>query len=228
MQNEYTIWADKDRHNTRARNTELGIYPTDEPVARANLRLACHFGNRQKFVDHRLMGAGRPRGTRRHRKDGRCDPRQSLQAAGQTRSLEGRCGRPPGTRDSHLEGSGFRRVHRLRGLGTGRDGAPDGPLDLPARGPLRRFDLCFARRAGARGPAHRGRKSGPLRPESGQAELQTAAGQPCWEITGSACYVPARSTPDGVASRSSRTTCRLRRRTGFSNRRRYADQRSQR
>lgn len=101
-------------------------------------------------------------------------------------------------------------------------------LQLPVRGPHRRFDLCFARRAGARGPARRGRKSGPLRPESGQAELQTAAGQARWEIDGSACYVPARSTPDGVASRSSRTTCRLRRRTGFSNRRRYADQRSQR
>jgi hypothetical protein len=33
----------------------------DEPVARAKLCLSCHFGNREKFVDHRLMGAGHPR-----------------------------------------------------------------------------------------------------------------------------------------------------------------------
>lgn len=44
-----------------AKNVELGLYPTDEPVARARLCLSCHFGDRQKFVDHRLMGAGHPR-----------------------------------------------------------------------------------------------------------------------------------------------------------------------
>lgn len=37
------------------------MYPTDEPIARARLCLSCHFGNRKKFVDHRLMGAGHPR-----------------------------------------------------------------------------------------------------------------------------------------------------------------------
>lgn len=37
------------------------MYPTDQPVARARLCLSCHLGDRNKFVDHRLMGAGHPR-----------------------------------------------------------------------------------------------------------------------------------------------------------------------
>jgi hypothetical protein len=54
----------KDHDNegrTHAQNIETGMYPTDDPVARAELCLSCHFGNKQKFVDHRLMGAGHPR-----------------------------------------------------------------------------------------------------------------------------------------------------------------------
>lgn len=50
-----------DSGSSHAKNIELGLYPTDEPVARARLCLSCHFGNRQKFVNHRLMGAGHPR-----------------------------------------------------------------------------------------------------------------------------------------------------------------------
>jgi hypothetical protein len=38
-----------------------GLYPTDQPVAQARLCLSCHFGNRDKFVTHRMMGAGHPR-----------------------------------------------------------------------------------------------------------------------------------------------------------------------
>ena len=37
------------------------MFPTDDPVARTRLCLSCHLGDRQKFVDHRLMGAGHPR-----------------------------------------------------------------------------------------------------------------------------------------------------------------------
>ena len=38
------------------------MYPTDQPVARAQLCLSCHFGTEQnKFVTHRIMGAGHPR-----------------------------------------------------------------------------------------------------------------------------------------------------------------------
>lgn len=50
-----------DSGSTHAKNVELGMYPTDDPVARARLCLSCHFGDRKKFVNHRLMGAGHPR-----------------------------------------------------------------------------------------------------------------------------------------------------------------------
>ncbi len=46
---------------THAGNVERGLYPTDEPLAQARLCLSCHFGNRDKFVTHRMMGAGHPR-----------------------------------------------------------------------------------------------------------------------------------------------------------------------
>lgn len=46
---------------THARNLARGMYPTDEPLARARLCLSCHFGNADRFVTHRLMGAGHPR-----------------------------------------------------------------------------------------------------------------------------------------------------------------------
>src|SRR5690606_12265939 len=43
---------------THADNVARGLYPTEEPVAQAKLCLSCHFGNRDKFVTHRMMGAG--------------------------------------------------------------------------------------------------------------------------------------------------------------------------
>ena len=46
---------------THAENVRLGLYPTDEPLAQARLCLSCHFGNKDKFVTHRMMGAGHPR-----------------------------------------------------------------------------------------------------------------------------------------------------------------------
>jgi len=46
---------------THAGNVERGLYPTDQPLAQARLCLSCHFGNRDKFVTHRMMGAGHPR-----------------------------------------------------------------------------------------------------------------------------------------------------------------------
>jgi hypothetical protein len=39
----------------------LGLYPTEDPVARAKLCLGCHFGDDKRFVTHRIMGAGHPR-----------------------------------------------------------------------------------------------------------------------------------------------------------------------
>lgn len=46
---------------SHARNIENGLYPVDDPLARARLCLSCHFGNQDKLVSHRLMGAGHPR-----------------------------------------------------------------------------------------------------------------------------------------------------------------------
>ncbi len=43
-------------------NIAAGLYPTDQPVARARLCLSCHIGSQdKKFVTHRIMGAGHPR-----------------------------------------------------------------------------------------------------------------------------------------------------------------------
>jgi len=46
---------------THEGNVKDGLYPTDDPVALARLCLSCHFGNKDKFVTHRIMGAGHPR-----------------------------------------------------------------------------------------------------------------------------------------------------------------------
>ena len=42
-------------------NVDAGLYPTEDPVKRARLCLSCHFGDQNKFVTHRIMGAGHPR-----------------------------------------------------------------------------------------------------------------------------------------------------------------------
>jgi hypothetical protein len=45
----------------RQTNIANGMYPTDQPVARAERCLDCHFGNADRFVDHRFYSAGHPR-----------------------------------------------------------------------------------------------------------------------------------------------------------------------
>jgi hypothetical protein len=42
-------------------NVSRGLYPTDEPLAKAELCLSCHLGTRDKLATHRIMGAGHPR-----------------------------------------------------------------------------------------------------------------------------------------------------------------------
>lgn len=55
-------WLERhDKGGSRDTYLELGMYPTDDPVAQAELCLSCHEGNRDKFVKHRLLGAGHPR-----------------------------------------------------------------------------------------------------------------------------------------------------------------------
>jgi len=47
---------------THAENVAAGLYPTDQPVARAELCLSCHMGDDDtRFVTHLIMGAGHPR-----------------------------------------------------------------------------------------------------------------------------------------------------------------------
>jgi hypothetical protein len=53
--------AGHDYLQTNAENIAQGMYPTDDPVARAELCLSCHFGTRDKPLGHRLIGAGHPR-----------------------------------------------------------------------------------------------------------------------------------------------------------------------
>lgn len=47
--------------SSHADNLALGMYPTEQPLARAELCLSCHLGTRDKFATHRIMGAGHPR-----------------------------------------------------------------------------------------------------------------------------------------------------------------------
>ncbi|MBV9552385.1 MAG: hypothetical protein JO032_06285, partial [Alphaproteobacteria bacterium] len=46
---------------SHAQNIAAGLYPTDQPVARAERCLQCHLGDAQHFLDHRIYGAGHPR-----------------------------------------------------------------------------------------------------------------------------------------------------------------------
>lgn len=46
---------------THEKNIENGLYPTEDPIARATLCYSCHFGDDNKLVTHRIMGAGHPR-----------------------------------------------------------------------------------------------------------------------------------------------------------------------
>lgn len=47
--------------SSHADNLANGLYPTEEPVARAKLCLTCHMGTRDRMITHRIMGAGHPR-----------------------------------------------------------------------------------------------------------------------------------------------------------------------
>ena len=46
---------------SHADNLAAGLYPAENPVARAELCLSCHLGTRDKFATHRIMAAGHPR-----------------------------------------------------------------------------------------------------------------------------------------------------------------------
>ena len=42
-------------------NVARGLYPSEQPLARAQLCLSCHLGTKDKFATHMIMGAGHPR-----------------------------------------------------------------------------------------------------------------------------------------------------------------------
>ncbi len=46
---------------THADNLAKGMYPTEKPLARAELCVSCHVGAEDRFATHRIMGAGHPR-----------------------------------------------------------------------------------------------------------------------------------------------------------------------
>lgn len=45
---------------THADNLKAGLYPSDNPQARAKMCLTCHLGGPDHPIDHRIMGAGHP------------------------------------------------------------------------------------------------------------------------------------------------------------------------
>jgi hypothetical protein len=46
---------------THAANLGSGMYPSEQPLRRAELCLSCHLGTKDKFATHVIMGAGHPR-----------------------------------------------------------------------------------------------------------------------------------------------------------------------
>ena len=46
---------------THQQNIDAGLFPSENPFERAKLCLSCHLGTDDKFVTHRIMGAGHPR-----------------------------------------------------------------------------------------------------------------------------------------------------------------------
>ncbi len=53
--------AHADRKVAHADNLAKGMYPTEDPIKRAQLCLSCHMGEKERMITHRIMGAGHPR-----------------------------------------------------------------------------------------------------------------------------------------------------------------------
>lgn len=58
---EQWINSHADRSVAHADNLAKGLYPTEDPVKRAELCLSCHMGTPDRMITHRIMGAGHPR-----------------------------------------------------------------------------------------------------------------------------------------------------------------------
>jgi hypothetical protein len=57
------LWLNShaDRKVAHAENLAKGLYPTEDPIKRAQLCLSCHMGEKERMITHRIMGAGHPR-----------------------------------------------------------------------------------------------------------------------------------------------------------------------
>ena len=55
------VHTTSDTREGHERNLAAGLYPTEDPKARAELCLSCHLGTEDKLATHRIMGAGHPR-----------------------------------------------------------------------------------------------------------------------------------------------------------------------
>lgn len=58
---EQWIATHDDQGRERSQTLAEGLYPTEQPVARAKLCMSCHMGTRDRMITHRIMGAGHPR-----------------------------------------------------------------------------------------------------------------------------------------------------------------------
>ncbi|HET6604625.1 MAG TPA: multiheme c-type cytochrome [Xanthomonadaceae bacterium] len=58
---EQWISSHADKSASHADNLARGLYPTEDPVRRAELCLSCHMGVPERMITHRIMGAGHPR-----------------------------------------------------------------------------------------------------------------------------------------------------------------------
>lgn len=57
------LWLNShaDSKVTYADDLAKGMYPTADPIKRAQLCLSCHMGEKERMITHRIMGAGHPR-----------------------------------------------------------------------------------------------------------------------------------------------------------------------
>lgn len=57
------LWLNShaDRSVAHTDNLAKGMYPTENPIKRAEICLSCHMGEKERMITHRIMGAGHPR-----------------------------------------------------------------------------------------------------------------------------------------------------------------------
>ena len=58
---ELWLSSHADKGVAHADNLAKGLFPTENPVKRAELCLSCHMGVPERMITHRIMGAGHPR-----------------------------------------------------------------------------------------------------------------------------------------------------------------------